>query len=177
MSKELHDQIMNIPCRRADESFTNTESRLLYKEGHRDARHDAAELAIGYVAEASPANGAVGEMPELPEPLEIDWPTLNRNALGCGVEDRAIHCRYNAAEYGWESGVDRAIECVPHAIYDVDQMQAYARAAVLAERAACEKACADSFSGFGGPIDDPAQDSILINGAIRDCITAIRART
>lgn len=62
MSKELHDQIMNLPCRRANHSFPNTESRLLYKEGHRDARHAAAELAIGYVPEASSANGAVGEV-------------------------------------------------------------------------------------------------------------------
>lgn len=56
MSKDLHDQIMNIACRRADDTFLNQASRLLYKEGHRDARHDAAELALA----ASGGNAAPG---------------------------------------------------------------------------------------------------------------------
>lgn len=42
----LHDNIMNIPCKRGDEDFKNSLSRLLYKEGHRDARHAAAELSL-----------------------------------------------------------------------------------------------------------------------------------
>jgi len=83
---------------------------------------------IAPVASAAPS----GELPPLPEPLEINWPNLNRNALGCGVEDRSIHCRYDAAEYGWQDGVDRAIECVPDAIFDADQVQEYARAAIAA---------------------------------------------
>lgn len=71
MSNELHDQIMNIQYRRADDSFLNAASRLLYKEGHRDARHAAAELAIGYVtAPASPAAPS-GELPPLPEALYL----------------------------------------------------------------------------------------------------------
>ncbi|AVQ81695.1 hypothetical protein C4F17_12450 [Variovorax sp. PMC12] len=40
--------------------------------------------------------------------------------------------RYQCAEYGWEDGVDRAIERVPEEIYDADQMRAY----VDADRAA-----------------------------------------
>lgn len=85
------------------------------------------------VASSAPAD----ELPPLPEPLEIYWPELHSQALGCGVEDRNIHDRYEAAEYGWRDGVDKAIERVPESIYDADQMCAYARAAVLAERAAC----------------------------------------
>lgn len=122
----------------------------------------------------SSANGVEG-LPELPEPFDMDMPELHTVGLGCGVEDRSIHDRYEAAEYGWRECYDAFVQVIP-VIYTAEQMQAYARAAVLAERAACEKACADSFTGFGGPIDDPAQESILINGAIRDCITAIRAR-
>lgn len=41
---KLARDVMNIQCRRDDASFRDTESRLLYKEGHRDARHDAADL-------------------------------------------------------------------------------------------------------------------------------------
>lgn len=80
-------------------------------------------------------DGAVtdyGTLPELPEPLEINWPTLNSNALGCGVEDRGLHDRYECAAYGWEDGVDRAIECVPEAIYDADQMREYGKACAAA---------------------------------------------
>lgn len=82
------------------------------------------------VAAPSVASGAGGELPPLPEPLEIDWPELHSQALGCGVEDRNIHDRYEAAEYGWQDGVGKAIERVPDSIYDADQMQAYARAAI-----------------------------------------------
>ncbi len=71
-----------------------------------------------------------GELPELPAPLEIDWPELNSHALGCGVEDRDLYDRYDCAEYGWQDGVDRAAQCVPDDIYDADQMRAYATAAL-----------------------------------------------
>ncbi|WP_292041536.1 hypothetical protein [Massilia sp. UBA6681] len=43
---DLPGAIMNIRCRRADDTFLNEASRLLYKEGHRDARHDAADLVL-----------------------------------------------------------------------------------------------------------------------------------
>ena len=127
---------------------------------------DAEAEEIRAIAAPSAANGA--EMPELPEPLEIYWPTLNRNALGCGVEDRAIHCRYGAAEYGWEDGVDKAIECVPEAIYDAEQLQACARAAVLAERAACAAICD---RGVEKMVTKQQRE-----GAAR-CASIIRART
>lgn len=41
---KLSNQIMNLPCRREDYDFVNTKDRLLYKEGHRDARHDACDI-------------------------------------------------------------------------------------------------------------------------------------
>jgi hypothetical protein len=75
---------------------------------------------------------------ELPDPLEIDWPALNRVALGCGIEDRGIRDRYEAAEYGWEDGMHKTLECVPDRIYTEEMMQdyakAYARAAIAADR-------------------------------------------
>lgn len=76
-----------------------------------------------------------GELPALPDALEIDWPEMHSQALGCGVEDRSIHDRYEAAEYGWQDGVDKAIERVPSEIYDADQMREYALLAIAADRA------------------------------------------
>jgi len=64
----------------------------------------------------------------LPEPLEIDWPELHSQALGCGVEDRDLHNRYECAEYGWQDGVDKCAERVPEQIFDADQMLAFADA-------------------------------------------------
>lgn len=74
-------------------------------------------------------------LPPLPEPIDINWPTLNSHALGCGVEDRGIHDRYEAAEYGWQDGAEMAASCVPEQVYDATQMCEYARACVLADRA------------------------------------------
>jgi hypothetical protein len=70
------------------------------------------------------------ELPPLPTPLEIDWPELHSHALGCGVEDRNIRDRYEAAEYGWQDGVDKAAERVPEEIFTAEQMRDYARAAL-----------------------------------------------
>ena len=64
----------------------------------------------------------------LPEPLEIDWPEFHSQALGCGVEDRGLHNRYECAEYGWQDGVDKCAERVPEQIFDADQMRAFADA-------------------------------------------------
>lgn len=124
MKADLHDEIMRIKCDVRNSTLKGASAELAYKQGHRDARHAAAELALA----ASGGNAA----PELPEPLEINWPTLNSNALGCGVEDRGLRDRYECAAYGWEDGVDRAIECVPEAIYDADQMREYGKACAAA---------------------------------------------
>ena len=92
------------------------------------------------IASAAPADGreAVDEraLPPLPEPYEIDWPELHSQALGCGVEDRNIRDRYEAAEYGWQNGVDKATERVPEEIFTADQMREYARAALATATAA-----------------------------------------
>lgn len=74
------------------------------------------------------------ELPPLPDPLEIGWPSYNGNAIGCGVEDRNIRDRYQAALYGWEQGVDQALSRVPEEIYSAEQMQAYALEAVRLSR-------------------------------------------
>ena len=41
---------------------------------------------------------------------EIDIPD---DALGCGVEDRNIINRYEAARYGFNVAYERAMECLP----------------------------------------------------------------
>lgn len=124
---------------------------------------------VGIVA--SPANGAAGEMPELPDPLSIDWPSVHSVALGCGVEDRGIRDRYEAAEYGFEDGVQKAACCVPDVIYDADQMQAYARAAVLAEREHVAAMC-DAFKE-----QRFASGNVREGSAARTLAEMIRART
>ena len=78
-------------------------------------------------------DGKVAPLPSaayaaLPEPLEIDWPELHSQALGCGVEDRDLHNRYECAEYGWQDGVDKCAERVPEQIFDAGQMLAFADA-------------------------------------------------
>lgn len=91
--------------------------------------HADAEVTPLYEMAATKAEVApAGEYPPLPEPLEIDWPELHSQALGCGVEDRGLRDRYECAEYGWQDGVDKAVECVPDELYDADQMRTYADA-------------------------------------------------
>lgn len=87
--------------------------------------------------ETTPAASGL-ELPELPEPFEIEWPQLHRQGLRCGVEDRDLTDRYDYAEYGWQDGVDRAADCVPEQIFTADQMHAYARQALAAQPAPVE---------------------------------------
>jgi len=79
--------------------------------------------------------GEAVELPELPHPLEIDWPQLHSEALGCGVEDRGIRDRYEAAEYGWQVGMEAAAERVPELIYDEETVLAIQREAYELGRA------------------------------------------
>lgn len=98
------------------------------------ALKDAGKVSLARVVAdaatrpASQDQPATVELPELPPHFEIEWPQLHSVALGCGVEDRNIHDRYEAAEYGWQDGVDKAAECVPNEIYTADQMREYGQA-------------------------------------------------
>lgn len=42
----LHDKIMNIPAHGADDYDNLPNEKVAYKIGHRDARHEAAEMAL-----------------------------------------------------------------------------------------------------------------------------------
>ena len=42
----LHNEIMNIPVKHERVIFQDQVCYLMYKEGHRDARHAAAELSL-----------------------------------------------------------------------------------------------------------------------------------
>jgi hypothetical protein len=136
---DLHNAIMNLPCKQPNPNLSSSAEKMRYKEGHRDARHAAAELVAAHKAERhqpspSSVGAAIRALP-LPEPLEIYWPQLNSNALGCGVEDRNIRDRYDAAEYGWQDAMERAIECVPEYIYTAEQVrELLSEAAALAEQ-------------------------------------------
>lgn len=43
----LHDTIMNIPATGADDYDNLPNEKVAYKFGHRDARHEAAEMVLG----------------------------------------------------------------------------------------------------------------------------------
>ena len=71
----------------------------------------------------------------LPEPFS-DWPQYHAQGMGCGLEDRDITDRYEAAEYGWQQCEERMLEQGPF-YYDaqlIDYGNRRAAAAVLAER-------------------------------------------
>lgn len=44
----LHNEIMNIPVKHQRVDFLDQVCYLMYKEGHRDARHAGAELSLKY---------------------------------------------------------------------------------------------------------------------------------
>tara|TARA_Y100000593_G_scaffold94032_1_gene191307 strand:+ start:72979 stop:73266 length:288 start_codon:yes stop_codon:yes gene_type:complete len=44
----LHNDIMNIQNTRYDPAFTEGVRLAMYNQGHKDARHSAAELALTY---------------------------------------------------------------------------------------------------------------------------------
>ena len=46
--ESLHNKIMNIPVRKAMSEIGLKDNMISYKEGHRDARHEAAEMAFEY---------------------------------------------------------------------------------------------------------------------------------
>lgn len=53
-SIDLHTAIMNIPCKRTMSHFATRDDLLIHKEGHRDARHAAAELSIAMRPSSAP---------------------------------------------------------------------------------------------------------------------------
>lgn len=82
-----------------------------------DADGEACEPAITLTEQVEfPANTLVDMFRAL---LELDPPGSNSMALGCGLEDRGITDRYEAAAYGFEQGADAAMENVHGAIADV----------------------------------------------------------
>ena len=42
----------------------------------------------------------------------ITFPEYNAFAMGCGLEDRDIHNRYQAMEYGWEEAMKQAEDII-----------------------------------------------------------------
>ena len=111
-------------------------SRMLREHVEKGDPRDVANFCMflwfhrSPITSTQPDERAACDLPLLPAPLEIDWPELHSQALGCGVEDRNIRDRYEAAEYGWQDGVDKAAERVPEEIFTADQMREYALVAV-----------------------------------------------
>lgn len=55
---DLHDDIMRLPCKPGRAIAMNGASKQAYQEGHRDARHAAAELVAAAQASVEQATGA-----------------------------------------------------------------------------------------------------------------------
>lgn len=154
LTEEMNAQVADIQKDMAEvramldaPAVTDSATREAAEQAQREriqARFDSrpktpatADFDLPAPNDAVPASDGV----PLPEPLEIDWPELNSQALGCGVEDRNIHDRYEAAEYGWQDGVDKAVERVPEEIFDADQLTEYGNArATAAWNSAMEEA-------------------------------------
>jgi len=60
---DLHNAIMNLPCKMGRAVEMNGATKQAYKEGHRDARHAAAELAAAAESATSPAPAVVQMTP------------------------------------------------------------------------------------------------------------------
>lgn len=92
-------------------------------------------LSYGVLTSIEKKNNTTSQnngLPPLPEPFEMLWPSMHSEGLGCGVEDRGISNRYEAAQYGWQVGFDAAIESVPE-LFSAEQMHDYALASQVAD--------------------------------------------
>jgi hypothetical protein len=139
-------------------------SRAYFKAGYKYAFESAPHSQMSSIDLVVPA-AANGVMPELPDPLEIDWPELHSSALGCGVEDRGLHDRYECAEYGWQDGVDKSAACVPDAIYDADQMRTYGQACHAMGRGAAVREYVENGT-FKQPVAAAGPDAALPDGYV-----------
>ena len=64
----LHNEIMNIPCETGDPrlmSMAEEANQYQYREGHRDARHAAAELSLKYERALEDALFEFGQLSEM----------------------------------------------------------------------------------------------------------------
>lgn len=163
MSNELHDKIMNIGRPASMSNFINRHEMEAYAKGHQEARHAAAELALGYVADPSVASGAQ-ELPPLPKPFfyyeanadeSVEW----NEACVC-IDDV-----YTNAEYAAEN------ETHGGRVYSEAQMQAYAQAAILANSApnkalveALQKIAGGTLSNHAEPYREVARAALNAAG-------------
>lgn len=58
-----------------------------------------------------------------PETVAIVWPEYHYQGMGCGIEDRNIHDRYDACRYGWDCAIEAVAAILPEHIYTQPQCQ------------------------------------------------------
>ncbi|NSL93880.1 hypothetical protein [Acetobacter syzygii] len=75
--------------------------------GKPDDSHDKAILAIG-----TPMTGGDASIVDYSE----YEPEYHDQGMGCGLEDRGIHDRYEAMAYGWEQAMERACSEFPETV-------------------------------------------------------------
>jgi len=91
------------------------------------------------------------------EPIEIHWPEYHSSAMGCGLEDRGIHNRYDAMLHGWERAIERCMEAVPDEpivlASDVDKVLAAKDAEIARLLAAITNAVTSASDAYRRPAD------------------------
>lgn len=59
---DLHSQLMNLPCNALHAGSPQADVQRAYQEGHKRARHDAAELANAADIELARLQGALAQL-------------------------------------------------------------------------------------------------------------------
>jgi hypothetical protein len=117
-----------------------------------------------------------------------DWPKFHRQGLGCGLEDRGITDRYEAAEYGWRDCEERMLEQGPFVTLEsaqqavaaerwradrLEQMNEQMAERIVNERAALRQAV-DALERVGIVDDDCDILAPPLADAVSDAIEALR---
>lgn len=87
MSKDLHDEIMNLPASGADDYDEYPNEKVAYKIGHRDARHAAANLVLAAAPQVVAYERGLPPLPEMASAADLahvmqtpeDWDDDYRN--------------------------------------------------------------------------------------------------
>lgn len=81
------------------------------KHEYRGKRIDNGQWVFGSLVE-SEEGIFIFDRKEWNSPI-AEEPEYSSQGMGCGLEDRSIHDRYEAMEYGWEEAVSRYTEQCP----------------------------------------------------------------
>ncbi|WP_051626162.1 hypothetical protein [Kozakia baliensis] len=97
---------------------------------------------------------------------EFDPPEYHDQGMGCGLEDRGIHDRYEAMAYGWDQAIERCIERIPEELYRNPPTDAQAEkvARLEAENERLREALAEAHAALNEVIEGAQQGYKARNG-------------